>query len=100
MNRRTLVLGVAGVAAVGAGVATALWRRASVPPIAPFAPEASRTWSQTRFDKPDGQKLALADFVGKPLLVNFWATWCPPCVKEMPLLDRFADEQRLSLIHI
>ena len=44
----------------------------------------------------DGGKLALANFLGKPLLVNFWATWCPPCVKEMPLLDRFAQEQRAA----
>ena len=93
MNRRALLIGTAGVAAVGAGVATALWRRAAVPTA---APETSRTWSQDRFDKPDGGKLALADFVGKPLLLNFWATWCPPCLKEMPLLDRFAQEQRAA----
>ncbi|EEF22070.1 Thiol-disulfide oxidoreductase resA, putative [Ricinus communis] len=34
----------------------------------------------------DGQPVALADFRGKPTVVNFWATWCPPCQKEMPAM--------------
>ena len=34
----------------------------------------------------------MRSFHGKPLLLNFWATWCPPCVEEMPLLDRFFAE--------
>jgi thiol-disulfide isomerase/thioredoxin len=42
----------------------------------------------------DGKTIALDDFKGKPLLVNFWATWCPPCVTEMPLLQRFYDEMQ------
>ncbi len=91
MKRRTLVLGGAGIAAIGAGIATALWRQRTLPNA---MPETAQAWSQDQFEKPDGGKLALADFAGKPLLLNFWATWCPPCVKEMPLLDRFAHEQQ------
>jgi thiol-disulfide isomerase/thioredoxin len=38
----------------------------------------------------DGIEYTLADFEGRVLLVNFWATWCPPCRKEMPALERLA----------
>ena len=40
------------------------------------------------FDAPDGKKLTLADFKGRALLLNLWATWCVPCRAEMPALDR------------
>ncbi len=40
------------------------------------------------FQDVDGSKLTLADFAGKVVLLNIWATWCPPCRTEMPALDR------------
>lgn len=43
------------------------------------------------FVAPDGSDMSLQDFAGKPLLVNLWATWCAPCVAEMPTLDRVAQ---------
>ena len=39
-----------------------------------------------------GKSVHLADFAGKVLLLNLWATWCAPCVKEMPSLDRLQAE--------
>lgn len=43
-----------------------------------------------KFLTPDGKPTTLADFKGKPVLVNLWATWCGPCVAEMPTLDDLA----------
>jgi len=40
-----------------------------------------------------GKTLTLADFQGRPLLVNLWATWCAPCLAEMPALDRLAKAE-------
>jgi thiol-disulfide isomerase/thioredoxin len=42
------------------------------------------------FNRADGSEGGLADWRGKALLVNFWATWCAPCVKELPSIDRLA----------
>jgi len=40
------------------------------------------------FTDAEGTEKTVADFAGHPLLINLWATWCPPCVAEMPALDR------------
>ena len=45
------------------------------------------------FLDPDGGERTLQDFAGRPLLVNLWATWCAPCIAEMPTLDRIAAAQ-------
>ena len=40
----------------------------------------------------DGQSISLSNLKGKPVLVNFWATWCSPCVSEMPYIQEIHDE--------
>ena len=45
------------------------------------------------FNDPDGNETSLKTFAGKPTLVNLWASWCAPCVKELPTLDKLAQAQ-------
>ena len=49
-----------------------------------------------RFSRLDGTPIDLAGHVGQPLLVNLWATWCPPCVAELPSLQRLRDARQAA----
>src|SRR5690606_26060812 len=53
---------------------------------------AGETIPAVALTDPSGATLDLASLGGKPVLVNLWATWCVPCVTEMPLLDELAGE--------
>lgn len=58
-----------------------------------FIPEsAPQPAPETAFTDADGKPMSFADFRGKPIVVNLWATWCKPCLKEMPSLDRLQAE--------
>jgi thiol-disulfide isomerase/thioredoxin len=52
------------------------------------------------FDDPEGKPAKLADFKGKPVLVNLWATWCAPCVKELPTLDKLAKSGAITVVAV
>jgi thiol-disulfide isomerase/thioredoxin len=57
--------------------------------IAAFRPATSAdALDDLAFQGPDGKPLTIGSFAGKTVLLNFWATWCIPCRKEMPALDR------------
>jgi thiol-disulfide isomerase/thioredoxin len=89
MKRRTWLLGGAAAAGVIGGVGFAAWRGAGLG--ASEGAPAADVWSLS-FDRLDGTSLAMRSLLGKPLLLNFWATWCAPCVTELPLLDAFSRE--------
>lgn len=52
------------------------------------------------FQTPDGKQHTLRDFEGKIVILNFWASWCPPCIKEFPHLLRAAEENPNDVILI
>ena len=88
-RRRWLYAGV-GVAAASAGFAASWWMRETVPG---GALPAAGLWDM-QFDAPSGSAIAMRQFAGKPLLLNFWATWCPPCIEELPLLNSFFKQNK------
>lgn len=86
-RRRLLYAGVAGAAALaGAGLALWKWRTEE------GRRDAAAVLWPMNFDTPAGTTLAMQSLRGNPLVLNFWATWCPPCVEELPLLDGFYRE--------
>jgi thiol-disulfide isomerase/thioredoxin len=94
INRR-LILGSAGAVAALAGLGMAAWRHGgAAAPVVPVGDPTPPGFWQAQWSTPQGGSLLMASLQGKPLLLNFWATWCPPCVEELPLLDDFYLKNR------
>ncbi len=87
MQKRTLLTGGVALAACAAGAGVAWWRQSRTAP-----PTAVEAFWASHFDGPNGEPVVMRRFGGRPLLLNFWATWCPPCVQELPLLNAFHAE--------
>lgn len=97
MNRSTryvLIAIVAGAAAL-AGYLTSKGIQPDSSPSAAVAGDAGAILLELTLPNADGVDYALEQWRGKVLVVNFWATWCPPCIKEIPEFSavsrRYAD---------
>lgn len=90
-TRRSLLVG-AGLLAAAAGGGFAWWRnKLTQDGLGELPPEGF--WD-LQWDSPQGAPVRLQAFRGKPLLLNFWATWCPPCIEELPLINDFFKKNR------
>lgn len=89
-KRRRALYALAAAAAGLAGAGLAWWRHTPAPL---DQSTVLQLWG-LEFDTPAGARLALSSLRGRPLLINFWATWCPPCVEELPLLNAFFEENK------
>ena len=90
MSRRASVIFLAtGLVAAALGAGIHWWRTEPAPATDPAAALFAAS-----FPDADGTMQPLAQWQGRPLVVNFWATWCPPCVEEMPDLQKVRDEYR------
>lgn len=93
VNRR-LLLGATAASAALLGVGAAWWR-AQTPDLPPATPPVDGFWAM-QWDTPQGGTVAMQAFQGRPLLVNFWATWCAPCVDELPLINAFYRQNKAN----
>ena len=97
-ERRRWMVGAAVALAVAAGGSGAWWR--SLADHAGTGELLGADFWRQSFIQPDGNTLAFATLAHKPLLLNFWATWCPPCVEELPMLERFSREQAVNGLQV
>lgn len=90
-QRRAVLASVAATAALG-GAGLAWWRSQTADTLPEVTP-VDGLWAM-KWDTPQGTVLPMESFRGRPLLLNFWATWCPPCIEELPLINAFYQENK------
>lgn len=105
MMRRHARLAIVAAIALAAGIAAFFVSRALLAPEPPApAPIRPAVIPEVRPDVTladrDDQPRSLSEWDGKPLVINFWATWCAPCRREIPMLNALAAEQAAAGVEV
>jgi thiol-disulfide isomerase/thioredoxin len=118
--RRGVIIAVAIAIAAALGfIAQRQWASSSAPPsdlpaappaasatpanVSPVAPAIPATLPTLTLQDRDGKSRALNEWTGRPVMLNFWATWCAPCRREIPLLNSLREQraaQRLEIVGV
>ncbi|HEX4917405.1 MAG TPA: TlpA disulfide reductase family protein [Limnobacter sp.] len=89
MSKKSLTSILTGLLALAIGLYFGLRPKAEVYPLSGYT-----------FQTPQGASLDLGALKGKTVVLNFWATWCPPCVEEMPELDALYPQLRAQNVEL
>ncbi|SDG46834.1 Thiol-disulfide isomerase or thioredoxin [Limimonas halophila] len=100
------LIGVCAALLLGVGVLSAVPASAGGPPLKGSFGErmelrkSPQSTPDVAFKTREGERVTLADFEGEVLVLNFWATWCAPCVEEMPTLEALHTDMRDAGVHV
>ena len=80
---------IVGLISLLLGWAASHWTNSSEPPV--LEQETWKTFLKAEWRSPDGQVLDTSQWANKTVVLNFWGSWCPPCVEEIPMLSKLSS---------